>query len=171
MLVYFEETTMKKNSLLPGILSIIAILAIGAALLLPLGTGLIANIGTKAEPAAGYDFVLGNDALLLNDPHGGMIAWFVLLLIAAFFGLVGTITGFFGGKVGAFFNFLAGVLALISALLFFLSPVMVGDWWVGSIPEATVSLGWGYLSAGIAAAVAGVIDLFLGVKGLFAKKA
>ena len=100
-----------------------------------------------------------------------MIAWFVLLLIAAFFGLVGTITGFFGGKVGAFFNFLSGVLALISALLFFLSPIMVGDWWVGSIPEATVSLGWGYLSAGIAAAVAGVIDLFLGVKGLFAKKA
>lgn len=157
---------MKKNSLLPGIVSIVALLAIVAALLLPLGTGLISTIGNIAEPAAGYDFVFGNDALLINDPHGAMIAWFVLLLIAAFFGLVGSITGFFGGKVGAFFDFVTGLITLASTILFFLSATIVGQTWVGE-----VSLGWGYIAAGASSAFATLLFLFVGGKGLFAKKA
>ena len=71
---------MKKHSLLPGIVSVVALLAIIGALLFPLGAGLVAK-GTFVEAARGYDFVFGNDALQINNPYGSMIAWFVLLLI------------------------------------------------------------------------------------------
>lgn len=155
---------MKKNSLLQGILAIIAVLAIAAALLFPIGTGLVSSF--DAIGARGYDFVFGNEAMQLNDPHGAMIAWFVLLIIAAFFGIVGSVTGFFGGKVGAFFNFLTGLICLVCAILFFLSAVIVGPTWVGE-----VSLGWGYIAAGAASAIAALLDLFIGGKGLFAKQA
>ncbi len=162
---------MKKKSLLPGLLSILALLAIIGALLFPIGDGLIAK-GEFSEAARGYDFVFGNDALQIIDPYGSMIAWFVLLLIAAFFGLVGSVTGFFGGKFGAFLNFLTGIICLVCAILFFLSPVMVGTQWVSPLAEGTTaSMGWGYLTAGICAAVAAVLDLFIGGKGLFSKKA
>lgn len=163
---------MKKKSLLSGILSILAVLAIVGALLFPLGDGLVAKGGLFSEAAAGYDFVFGNDALQIIDPYGSMIAWFVLLLIAAFFGILGSVTGFFGGKVGAFFNFLTGIIAFVCALLFFLSGVIVGNTWVSVLPSTTtVSLGWGFLAAGICSAVAAVVDLFIGGKVLFSKKA
>ena len=159
---------MKKN-LLPGILGIVTVIAIACALLFPLGPGLVAN-DSFAEAARGYDFVFGNEALQLNDPHGAMIAWFVLLLIAAFFGIVAAITGFFGGKVGAFFSFLTGLICLVCAVLFFLSPVMVGNGWAGAL-GTSASLGWGYLAAGIASAVAALSGLVVGGKGLFTKAA
>lgn len=165
---------MKKHSLLPGIVSIVALLAIVGALLFPLGAGLVAK-GTFVEAARGYDFVFGNDALQINNPYGSMIAWFVLLLIAAFFGLVGSVTGFFGGKVGAFFDFVAGLIAVVCAILFFLSPVMVGNSWVSAFNTAeagvTANLGWGFIAAGASSAVAAVLNLFVGGKGLFSKKA
>lgn len=160
---------MKKNSLLPGILGIAAVIAIACALLFPLGPGLVAN-DAFAEAARGYDFVFGNEALQLNDPHGAMIAWFVLLLIAAFFGIIATITGFFGGKVGAFFSFLTGLICVACAILFFLSPIMVGTGWAGAL-GTSAKLGWGYLAAGISSAVAALASLIVGVKGLFLKKA
>ncbi len=163
---------MKKKSLLSGILSVLAVLAIVGALLFPLGDGLIAKGGSFSEAARGYDFVFGNDALQIIDPYGSMIAWFVLLLIAAFFGLVGSVTGFFGGKVGAFFNFLTGIICFVCALLFFLSGVLVGNTWISVLPSTTtVSLGWGYIVAGACSALAAVIDLFIGGKVLFGKKA
>lgn len=155
---------MKKNSLLQGILAVVAVLAIVAALLFPIGDGLVTSF--DAIGVRGYDFVFGNETMQLNDPNGAMIAWFVLLLIAAFFGIVGSITGFFGGKVGAFFNFLTGLICLVCAILFFLAAVIVQPTWVGE-----VSLGWGYIAAGVSSAVAAVIDLFIGGKTLFAKKA
>ena len=165
---------MKKHSLLPGIVSIVALLAMIGALLFPLGAGLIAK-GTFSEAASGYDFVFGNDALQINDPYGSMIAWFVLLIIAAFFGLVGSVTGFFGGKVGSFFNFVAGLICVVCAILFFLSPVMVGNSWVSVLntteANVTANLGWGFIAAGACSAGAAVLDLFIGGKGLFAKKA
>lgn len=158
---------MKKNSLLPGILTIIGLLAIVGALLFPLGDGLIANFAGYPEAAQGYDFVFGNSALLINDPYGGMIAWFVLLLIAAFFGIIGCVLSFFGGKLGAFCDFLTGLICFVCALLFFLAPVTVGSTWT----SADVSLGWGYIAAGACAAVAALLNLFIGGKGLFSKKA
>ena len=165
---------MKKHSLLPGIVSIVALLAIVGALLFPLGAGLVAK-GTFLEAARGYDFVFGNDALQINNPYGSMIAWFVLLLIAAFFGLSGSVTGCFGGKVGAFFDFVAGLIALVCAILFFLSPIMVGNSWVSAFNTAeagvTANLGWGFIAAGASSAVAAVLNLFVGGKGLFSKKA
>ena len=160
---------MKKNSLLPGILGIIALVGIIGALLFPLGPGLIG--GDKfIEPARGYDFVFGNEALQLNDPYGAMIAWFVLLLIAAFFGLVAVITGFFGGKVGSFFSFLTGIICAVCAVLFFLSPVLVGTSWAATF-GTTATLGWGYIIAGGCSAVAALASLFVGGKGLFSKAA
>lgn len=158
---------MKKNSLLPGTLTIVALLAIVGALLFPLGDGLIANFAGLSEAADGYDFVFGNSALLLNDPYGGMIAWFVLLLIAAFFGIIGCILSFFGGKLGAFCDFLTGLICFVCALLFFLSPIIIGSSWV----DADIALGWGYIAAGACAAVAAILNLFVGGKGLFAKNA
>ncbi len=163
------EKNSKKNSLLPGILGIVAVIAIIGALLFPLGPGLIAK-DSFAEAAKGYDFVFGNEALQLNDPYGAMIAWFVLLLIAAFFGVVAAITGFFGGKVGAFFSFLTGVICLVCAVLFFLSPIMVGNVWASSF-NTSASLGWGYIIAGACSGVGALASLVIGVKGLFGKAA
>lgn len=162
-----EVRFMKKKTILPGFLSLLALCGIIAALLFPLGTGLTSSTG---DAIIGYDLVFGNEAMQLNDPHGAMIAWFVLLLIAAFFGVIGAITGFFGSKFGAFLNFLTGLICVICALLFFLSSVIAGSFWLQNIPNATVSLGWGYLAAGIASAVAALLDLFVGVRGLMAKQ-
>ncbi len=158
---------MKKKSILPGLLSLLALCGIVAALLFPLGVGLKSSTG---DAIIGYDLVFGNEAMQLNDPHGAMIAWFVLLLIAAFFGIIGSITGFFGSKFGAFLNFLTGLICAVCAVLFFLAGVIAGGFWLQNIPNATASLGWGYLASGIASAVAAVIDLFVGMRGLMAKQ-
>lgn len=159
---------MKKDNLLTNILGIVGLVAILCAFLFPIGPGLVTTYG---EAARGYDFVFGNELMQLNDPHGLAICWFVLLIIGAFFGIVGLITGLFGSKFGAFLNFVAGLCLLVCAIAFFVSPAAIGNWWLADIPNQSASLGWGYLAAGIASAVGAVADLVGGGKVLFFSKA
>lgn len=156
---------MKKNIYLPGILGCITILVMLGLFLFPIGMGLIVE-GSGAEPLRGYDFVFGNEAAYLEN-QGSMIAWFVLGLIAALFELLATAFGFKGGKFTGFLHTVAGLCLLVCTLLIFLSPVLVGNWLGAS--NFSLSLGWGFICAGICAAISAAISLFNGITCLRAK--
>ncbi len=156
---------MKKSNGLPGIAGLISLVFTLCASLFPIGTGLILSMpdGTS-EGFSGYDFVFGNNAAQIIS-NGAMIAFFVLLLVAALFQLLGTIFGWYGGKFTAFLHVVAGICLAICALLLFLSPIIIGAWVAGD----SVALGYGFIVAGAASSVSALISLVVGVRGL-AKK-
>lgn len=158
---------MRKNIYLPGILGIIALFCILGMFLFPIGTGLVlTGDATGAEIFRGYDFVFGNEAGQIEN-QGSMIAFFVLGIIAAVFELLATGFGFKGGKFTGFLHFVGGLCLVACTLLIFLSPIIVGNWTGGN--NVSVSLGWGFIVAGIFAALSAIVTLFNGVTCLRAK--
>lgn len=159
---------MRKNIYLPGILGIIALFLILGMFLFPIGTGLtLTGTATGLEEFRGYDFVFGNEAAAQLENQGSMIAFFVLGIIAAVFELLATAFGFKGGKFTGFLHFVGGLCLVACTLLLFLSPIIIGNWTGGN--NVTVSLGWGFITAGIFAGLAAIASLFNGVSCLRAK--
>ncbi len=157
---------MKKTSNLSGLLGVIALAFTLGAFLFPLGTGLsLATVDGTVEAFPGYDFVFGNNAArIVASP--AMIAFFVLLVVAVVFQLLGTGFGWYGGKFTGFLHLVSGLSLIVAAVLALLASVLIGAW----VGGATASLGYGFLGAGISAAVSGLLSVFIGIRG-FVKKA
>jgi len=153
---------MKKNSILPGLLGIVALCFTLSAFLFPLGPGAITAEG---DVIYGYDLMFGNKAVAaFETPVGPFIAVFVLFVISAVFQILGTVFGWRGGKFTGFLHILSGLMMVVSAVLCFLVGVVTP---AGNL--VTLSLDWGFLGTGISAAVSGLLSLFIGVRSFFAK--
>lgn len=151
---------MKKNSGLFSLAALLILCATLATFLFPLGAGLARADGSEAYQ--GYNFVFSNDAQGVYSPNGGMIAAFVLLVIAAVFQMTGFVFSFGQGgrKFAAFMEILAGLCVVACAVIFFLGHVIIGDF-LGS--AAPMKLGWGFIAAGASSAVSAILSLVSGV--------
>ena len=151
------------------------IIAIVGALLVMMGPGLV-DLNSH-EFIRGYGFIFESaegraDGIVAQS--GLMIAAFVLFLIAAAFELIALLFTFGKGgkKLAGGLLFLSGLMVVINAVFLFLSPVTIGKdasiWAPAAASE--VSIGWGYLVAGILSAIAGVGSLLCGVIAIRAKE-
>jgi hypothetical protein len=156
---------MKKTSSLPGLLGLLGLLFTASAFLFPIGTGLILAMSDgSTEAFPGYDFVFANNASQISS-NPSMIAFFVLIIVAADFQLLATAFGWFGGKFTAFLQIVAGLCLLACAVLIFLSPIIIGSWVTGD----TVTLGYGFIVAGASAAASALVSLIVGIRGFSVK--
>jgi hypothetical protein len=161
---------MKKNNGLLVLLGIVILIASIAAMLFPLGTGLVTSQG---DQIVGYDFVFGNSSARINPeqggPYGGLITAFVLGCVGGLFQILAFVFSFGqGGKKGVgFMDIVAGLCFIVTAVLFFLAKNLVGNYLDGKV---TLTLGWGFLAAAIAAAVSGLLSLGVGIKAFVAKQ-
>lgn len=152
---------MKKHSSLSGLLGIIAVLFTTAAFLFPIAPGIQAG---EIDLIRGYDFVFTNPAAPFTiEATSGLVAMFVLFIVGAFFELLGVALGWFGGKFGGFLAIVGGLCMAAAAILVFLSPVYI------EAPAFDLTLAWGFIVTGAAAAISAVIELFVGVKAFLAK--
>jgi hypothetical protein len=152
---------MKKNSGLFALIGLVALLATLCAFLFPLAPGLVD--ASTGDALRGYNFIFSNDAQGSYDPNGGLIGAFSLMVIAAVFQLFGFIFSFGEGgrKFSAFMHIVAGLCMVAAAVLFFLAKVMVGS---SFLPGADLKLGWGFIAAGISAAISGLLSCGAGFK-------
>jgi hypothetical protein len=157
---------MKKDSRLLALVGMIAVLLTVAALLFPLGAGLVTANG---EPLAGYNFILGNDAEGSYTAVGGMIAAFVLAIVGGAFQLFALVFSFGTGAhhFSGFMHVVGGLCLIIAGALFFLAKPIIGNF-----PTSTsvCSLGWGYLTAAICALVSGGLSAVFGFLAFKAKE-
>lgn len=161
---------MKKQSLMI-IGGLIAALLCLAAFLFPIAPGVIRTTGDIVEYIRGYDFVFTNDAIMLEqtlEANGGMIAAFVLLIIGAVFAVFGLLLPLTGStKFSGFLDVIAGLCFLATGIIFVLALQILG---LSDANNYTWSLGYGFLVAGIAAALGGVIELVIGFAGMTGKQ-
>lgn len=154
---------MKKNSILPGLLGIIAICFTLMAFLFPLAPAATTELG---DIVYGYDLMLGNKAIAAFDtPIGAFIAVFVLFVISAFFQIMGTAFGFRGGKFTGFLHILSCGMMIASGVLCFLVSLLVKS------DAVSVSLAWGFMATGAASMVSALLSGFIGFSAFGKKKA
>ncbi|MFA6619861.1 MAG: hypothetical protein WCS90_01850 [Bacilli bacterium] len=158
---------MKKNNGLLILLGMVIIIFSACALLFPLGTGFVTTTG---ENIVAYDFVFGNSASGVNSyhggPYGGLITAFVLGCVGVFFQLIAFIFSFGQGgkKFVGFLDFLAGLCFAATAILFFLAKNLIGGYLdpTGAHPQ-DLTLGWGFIAAGVASVASALTSIVAGV--------
>jgi len=160
---------MKKNPSLFVILTLLAAVFCGAALLLPIGPGFLRTVPNNGNPftetLAAYDFVFGNktQSLTING-YGALIAAFVMLVVAIVFILLALLMGFSSSiKFAGFLAFVGGLLAIASGVIFILAKVIVGL-------DASYAIQWGFIGGAVAALATGLLAGFSGIVGLKAKE-
>lgn len=154
---------MKKTSILPGLLGIIALCFTLMAFLFPLAPAALTGQG---DVIYGYDLMFGNKAIAaFVTPIGAYIAVFCLFVIAAFFQIMGTAFGFRGGKFTGFLHILSAGSLIASAVLCFLVGLLV------KADSVSLSLAWGFMATGVASAISGVLSGFIGFSSFASKKA
>lgn len=155
---------MKKQPvmIIGGLICLVLILC---AFLFPIAPGIVRSNG---DVFRGYDFIFTNDAAeITKEASGGMIAAFVLLVIAAVFGAFGTILPLTGStKFSGFLDIVAGLCLASTAVLFLIAPMIVSL----DPVKATYSLGYGFMTAGLVAGVGALIFLVIGFLGMSSKK-
>lgn len=152
---------MKKKLGLSNLLGAIALVATLAGFLLPLGTGIVRHIeGVTDEYVRAYDFVFGNWAYQLYST-AAFIAAFSLLVIGAFFLVLGVVFVYFGSnKFGGFLDFLGGLCIVPTGIIYIMAEsfsVLPGG------ENVTFSLGYGFVGAAIACFVAGILGIVAGI--------
>lgn len=152
---------MKKHSNLSGLLGIVALMFTIMAFLFPIAPGIQTS---EADLIRGYDFVLTNPAAPFTiEATSGLVAMFVLFIVGSFFELLGVGLGWFGGKFGGFLSIVGGLCMAVAAVLVFVSPAYI------EAPMFSLSLAWGFIVTGAAAAISALIELFVGVKAFLVK--
>ena len=152
---------MKKHSNLAGLLGVVALLFTTMAFLFPIAPGIQAG---EIDLIRGYDFVFKNPAAPFTiEATAGLVSMFVLFIVGAFFELLGVALGWFGGKFGGFLAIVGGLCMAVAAVLVFVSPAYI------EAPSFDLSLAWGFIATGAAAAISAIIELFVGVKAFLAK--
>ncbi len=150
---------MKKKFNLFATFGFAAMLLTLVAFLFPIGTGVIWTTESAGSVYnCGYDFVFGNDASQIES-NGFFIAVFVLLIIAAVFQILGTVFTLpnpdASHKFSGFLHFVSALSLVVVAVFFFLGAVLT------ETPNDTyvASLGFGFIGAGVGAALSAVSSL------------
>lgn len=152
---------MKKNSYLPGLLGVIALIFTLCAFLFPLAP---AAISAEKDVFYGYDLMFGNKAIAaFETPITPYIAVFVLLVISSFFQLLATIFGWKGGKFTGFLHFVSGIMLAVSGVLTFMVSTLTPS------GDLSLTLAWGFMATGASLFVSALLSLTIGVMA-FAKK-
>lgn len=152
---------MKKHSNLAGLLGLVALMFATMAFLFPIAPGIQAG---ENDLIRGYDFVFTNPAAPFTiEATAGLVTMFVLFIVGAFFELLGVALGWFGGKFGGFLAIVGGLCMAVAAVLVFLSPAYI------EAPQFNLTLAWGFIVTGAAAAISALLEIFVGVKAFLAK--
>jgi hypothetical protein len=160
---------MKKDKISLSLIGLIALVLTTAAFLFPLAPGLVETV--QGEGYMGYNFVFSNTAQGVVDAYGGMIAAFVLMVIGAFFQVLGFIFGFgaSGKQFAGFMHMIGGVSMVASGVLYFLGKLLTSGFMPNTTSGVNIVLGYGFIAAGACAVVSGLLSVVFGYRAFASK--